>query len=68
MDQPTKMPLPKKKGSLGQSTVEYILVLAFGAIFSIQVVKFFNDVFKDGLKELETEVQAEVETGSGFGG
>lgn len=63
-----KTPFFKKKGSLGQSTVEYILMLAFGAIFSIQVVKFFNDVFKDGLKELEGEIQTEVETGSGFGG
>lgn len=43
-------------------------MVAFGALVSIQIVSFFNDVFKEGLRELETEVQNEVETGSGFGG
>ncbi len=43
-------------------------MVAFGALFSIQIVRFFNDVFQDGLKELEGEVQTEVESGSGFGG
>lgn len=54
------------KGSLGQSTVEYLLMVAFGAIFSIQVMKIFSDIFADGLRELETTVEIETRTGSGY--
>lgn len=50
----------------GQSTVEYVLLLAFGAIFSMQLVGFFNGVFQDGLSELEGNVEIEVRTGEGF--
>ncbi len=56
-----------RKRSLGQSTVEYILMVAFGAVFSLQVVKFLNDVFKDGLRGLEQNVETEMATGQGFG-
>ena len=52
----------------GQSTVEYLLMVAFGAVFALQIVKFFNDVFRDGLIGLERNVQNEVQTGQGFGG
>jgi len=50
----------------GQSTVEYVLLLAFGAVFSLQLVSFFNGVFQEGLTELEGNVEAEVRTGQRF--
>jgi hypothetical protein len=56
-----------RKGNRGQATVEYILMVAFGAILSIQIAKFFNGVFRDGLSGLERNVQTEVESGRGFG-
>ncbi|GEM_PF-5815102 len=56
----------KRNRSRGQSTIEYILMVAFGAIFSIQIAQFFNDVFRDGLVRLETSVESEVRTGQGF--
>lgn len=56
------------KTNLGQSTIEYVLMIAFGAVFSLQIVKFFNDIFRDGLQGLERNVQLEVQTGQGFGG
>lgn len=54
------------KGKRGQSTVEYLLMVAFGAIFSVQVVRFFDGVFKEGLVGLERNVQFEMSTGQGF--
>jgi hypothetical protein len=42
-------------------------MVAFGAIFAIQIAQFFNDVFKDGLRGLERNVEAEMATGQGFG-
>ncbi len=42
-------------------------MLAFGAIFALQVTNFFNDVFKEGLTGLEDTIQSEIATGSGFG-
>jgi hypothetical protein len=57
----------KSRKSLGQSTVEYLLMVAFGAVFSLQVVKFLNDVFKDGLRGLEKNVETEMASGQGFG-
>ena len=33
----------------GQSTVEYLLMVAFGAVFAIKIAQFFNDVAKEGL-------------------
>ena len=30
----------------GQSTVEYILMVAMGALFSLQITGFFNNVLK----------------------
>jgi len=60
-------PKDRKKKSRGQSTVEYLLMVAFGAVFSLQIVKFFNDVFKEGLKGLERNVETEMQTGQGFG-
>lgn len=58
----------KKVKNGGQSTIEYILVVAFGAIFAIQVAKFFNEVFQEGLARLEGNVQNEMQTGREFGG
>lgn len=52
----------------GQSTIEYLLMVAFGAVFALQIVKFFNDIFRDGLIGLETNIQSEVQTGQGYGG
>lgn len=60
-------PKDRKKKSRGQSTVEYLLMVAFGAVFSLQVMKFFNDVFKEGLRGLERNVETEMQTGQGFG-
>ena len=51
----------------GQSTVEYILMVGMGALFSIQVTRFFNDIFKDGLIGLEKNIAQEMATGQGFG-
>lgn len=52
--------------SRGQSTIEYLLMVAFGAIFSLQIVKFFNDVFRDGLTGLERNISVETRSGQGF--
>jgi len=43
-------------------------MVGFGALFSLQIMKFFDDVFKDGLTLLETNIQTEVASGQGFGG
>lgn len=58
----------RRKSNLGQSTVEYLLMVAFGAIFAIQLTRFFNDVFRDGLRQLEGTISIETETGRGFAG
>ena len=50
----------------GQSTIEYILMVVFGAIFSMQIVRFFDGVFKEGLVGLERNIEAEMQTGAGF--
>jgi len=50
----------------GQTTVEYVLLLAFGAVFSMQLVSFFNGVFQDGLVKLEENIEIEARTGEGF--
>lgn len=55
-----------RKKNRGQTTVEYILLVAFGAIFSVQVVSFLNGVFKDGLLNLEGNVEIEARTGEAF--
>lgn len=52
----------------GQSTIEYLLMVLVGALFSLQIVRFFNDVFRDGLTQLEGSVAGEVRSGDGFGG
>lgn len=57
----------KRKKSRGQTTIEYVLMVAFGAIFSLQIMKFFNDIFREGLQGLEGNVQEEMATGRGFG-
>lgn len=57
----------RRKRTLGQGTVEYILMIAFGAVFALQIAKYFNDIFRDGLQGLETNIQAEVKTGENFG-
>ena len=57
-----------RKKSRGQSVIEYLLMVAFGGIFAIQVAKFFNGVFIDGIAGLEENVQVEMSTGKGFGG
>lgn len=51
----------------GQSTIEYILMVVMGAVFSLQIVGFFNGVFKDGLVDLEKNIASEMATGQGFG-
>lgn len=48
--------------------VEYILMVAFGSIFALQLAKFFNDIFRDGMRGLEDNIQVEMKTGQGFGG
>ena len=60
------MRLRLRKGTLGQSTIEYVLMIAFGAIFALQIAKFFNDVFKDGLTGLEVNMAVESQSGNGF--
>lgn len=42
-------------------------MVAFGAIFSLQIMKFFNDIFREGLTGLEKNVETEMATGQGFG-
>jgi len=54
------------KKSRGQSTVEYILMVAFGAIFSIQITRFFNGVFEDGIERLHGNIEQQTATGAGF--
>ena len=54
------------KKTRGQSTVEYILLVAFGAILSAQFVSFFNGVFNEGLQELEKNIEIETRTGEKF--
>ncbi|MBI1859303.1 MAG: hypothetical protein HYR96_00080 [Deltaproteobacteria bacterium] len=51
----------------GQSTIEYLVMVAFGSVFAIQIAQFFQGVFADGLKGLEKNVQTEIATGQGFG-
>lgn len=51
----------------GQSTVEYILMVAMGALFSLQITGFFNNVLKEGLVGLEKNIAREMATGQGFG-
>ena len=57
----------KRKRTRGQATIEYVLMVAFGAIFSLQIMKFFNDIFREGLIGLEGNVEREMATGEGFG-
>lgn len=52
--------------SRGQSTIEYVLMLAFGAIFALKVAGFFNDIFKDGMTGLEQNISSESASGQGF--
>jgi hypothetical protein len=58
---------PVKKKARGQSTVEYILMMAFGAYMALQVGRIFTGIFQDGLTGLEQNVQGELATGHGFG-
>jgi hypothetical protein len=41
-------------------------MVAFGALFAIQIAKFFNGVFNEGLQVLEGTVKEEVASGQGF--
>lgn len=43
-------------------------MVAFGAIFALQIAKYFNDIFRDGVRGLEGNVKQEMATGQGFGG
>lgn len=54
------------RSTRGQTTVEYVLLLAFGAVFSMQLVSFFNGVFQEGLVKLEENIEIEARTGEGF--
>jgi len=42
-------------------------MVAMGAVFSLQIVSFFNGVFKEGLQGLEGNISQEMATGQGFG-
>ena len=66
MQKPTKRKRSRRQ-KLGQATIEYVLMVAFGAIFSLQIMKFFNDIFREGLIGLEGNVEREMATGEGFG-
>ena len=57
-----------RKQSRGQATIEYVMMVAFGAIFALQITGFFNGVFQDGLVQLEKNVESEMATGQGFAG
>lgn len=61
------MKIRTRKKPLGQSTIEYVLMVAFGAVFALQIARFFNDVFQEGLRGLEENVQSEMATGRGYG-
>jgi hypothetical protein len=41
-------------------------MVAFGAILALQIAKFFNDVFRDGLTGLEGNISRESQSGAGF--
>ena len=58
----------RRNRSRGQGMVEYVLMLAFGSIFALQIAKYFNEVFRDGVRGLETNIQTELKTGQGYGG
>jgi len=55
-----------QKKNRGQTTVEYILLVAFGAWFSLQIVGFLNGVFQEGLLNLEGNIEIEARTGEAF--
>ena len=44
------------------------MMIAFGAIFALQITKYFNDIFRDGVRGLEQNVGRDTATGQGFGG
>jgi hypothetical protein len=46
--------------------VEYILLVAFGAWFSMHLVGFLNGIFRDGLINLEGNIEIEARTGEAF--
>ena len=50
----------------GQGTIEYIIVLALGAVLALRLANFFNGVFNDGLAVLEDNVANEVSSGKRF--
>lgn len=50
----------------GQGTIEYIIVLALGAVLALRLANFFNGVFSDGLAVLEDNVANEVSSGKKF--
>lgn len=56
----------RKKRSRGQGTVEYILMIAVGAVFALQIARYFNDIFRDGVRGLEGNIQTEMATGQNF--
>jgi hypothetical protein len=57
----------RRARSRGQGAVEYIMMIAFGSIFALQIAKYFNDVFRDGVRGLETNIQTDLKTGQGYG-
>lgn len=56
----------RRKRTRGQSTIEYVLMLAFGAVFALKIAGFFNGVFMDGMVGLERNIQTETASGQGF--
>jgi len=61
-----KMKRRPAKNNAGQSTIEYLLMVGFGALFAVQVATFFNGVFRDGFAGLERNVEREVASGQGY--
>lgn len=52
--------------SRGQATIEYVMMIAIGAVLAVKVTGLFDGIFKDGLRGLERNVEAEVASGQGF--
>ena len=58
--------LNDSKRRRGQGTIEYIIVLALGAVLALRLANFFSGVFNDGLTVLEDNVSNEVSSGKRF--
>lgn len=50
----------------GQATIEYVMMIAVGAVLAVKVTGLFDGIFKAGLRGLENNVQNEMSSGQGF--